>query len=418
MRGLPEGWQTKPLKDVLQKTGSIDPRKNPDDGFEYIDVSSISRKTFSIEKTSSLKGKEAPCRARRQVRTGDVLFATIRPTLQRIAIVPEVLNGEVCSTGYFVLRPKEEVINNKFLYHFLFTETFMSAMESKQKGASYPAVNNGDVQEQLIPFPPLPEQKRIVTILDKAFAGIDQVIANTDKNLANARDVFESYLNGVFTRKGAGWVDKKVGDICSIKHGFAFKSKFFSNEGEHIVLTPGSFYEKGGFRDRGKKTKYYLGEIPDAFILNKGDFLIAMTEQAAGLLGSSLIVPESNRFLHNQRLGLVQRKDGTVWDNHFFHHQFNTQYFRNSVQETASGLKVRHTSPKKLADISISFPTKLSAQKKVSAQLNKMESETQLLESIYKKKLTALAELKQSILHKAFTGELTQPPKQKRAEVQ
>ena len=173
------------------------------------------------------------------------------------------------------------------------------------------------------------------------------------------------------------------------------------------MLTPGSFYEKGGFRDQGKKTKYYLGEIPDTFILNKGDFLIAMTEQAAGLLGSSLIVPESNRFLHNQRLGLVQINDETVWDNHFFHHQFNTQYFRNSVQKTASGVKVRHTSPKKLADISISFPTKLSAQKKISAQLNKMESETQHLQSIYQKKLTALAELKQSILHKAFTGELT-----------
>ena len=410
--GLPAGWQTKRLGDVLQKTGTIDPRKNPDDQFEYIDVSSISRKTFSIEKTSSLKGQDAPSRARRKVRTGDVLFATIRPTLQRIAIVPEMLHGEVCSTGYFVLRPKEKVVDNRFLYHYLFTDTFMSAMESRQKGASYPAVNNGDVQEQLISFPSLPEQKRLVTILDEAFASIDQAVANTERNLANAREVFESYLNGVFTRKGADWVDKKLGDICSIKHGFAFKSKFFSNTGKHIVLTPGSFYEKGGFRDRGKKTKYYLGEIPDTFILSKGDFLFAMTEQAAGLLGSSLIVLASNRFLHNQRLGLVQINDETVWDNHFFHHQFNTQYFRNSVQKTASGVKVRHTSPKKLAEILISFPTKLSAQKKVSAQLNKMESETKHLESIYQKKRNALTELKQSILHKAFTGELTQSPEQ------
>ncbi|MEH1835052.1 MAG: hypothetical protein V7L29_24085 [Nostoc sp.] len=111
------------------------------------------------------------------------------------------------------------------------------------------------------------------------------------------------------------------------------------------MLTLGSFYESGGYRDQGNKTKYYIREIPNGFILKKSDFLFAMTEQAVGLLGSSLIVPESDKFLHNQRLGLVQITNGFEWHNDFFFHQFNTRIFRSAVQSSASGVKVRHTSP-------------------------------------------------------------------------
>ena len=113
------GWQNKRLADVLQKTETINPQHSPDVAFEYIDVSSVSNSTFQIEATQLLQGMNAPSRARKLVRTNDILFATIRPTLQRIAIVPESLDGQVCSTGYFVMRPKPE-IDHRFLFYFLF----------------------------------------------------------------------------------------------------------------------------------------------------------------------------------------------------------------------------------------------------------------------------------------------------------
>jgi type I restriction enzyme S subunit len=184
------------------------------------------------------------------------------------------------------------------------------------------------------------------------------------------------------------------------------------------LLTPGSFYESGGYRDQGNKTKYYIGEIPKGFILKKGDFLFAMTEQAVGLLGSSLIVPESDKFLHNQRLGLVQVNDGFGWHNDFFFHQFNTRRFRSAVQSSASGVKVRHTSPKKLGVISVCFPPTIAEQKIVADNLNELYAETQRLETIYHQKIAALNELKQSILQKAFTGELTaDTPKTAKEEI-
>lgn len=100
-----------------------------------------------------------------------------------------------------------------------------------------------------------------------------------------------------------GWKKTNLSGFINIKHGFAFKSEYFREAGNFILLTPGSFYETGGFRDQGIKTKYYDGDIPESYLLSKDELLVAMTEQAEGLLGSTLLVPKSGIYLHNQRLG-------------------------------------------------------------------------------------------------------------------
>ncbi len=226
---MKKGWATKTLGEVLQKTETVNPLQKPNAEFDYIDVSSVSNLTFQIEETQRLTGKDAPSRARRLVKANDVIFATVRPTLQRIAIVPDSLNDQVCSTGYLVLRPKSE-IDHRFLFYSLFTQQFMGQMESLQKGASYPAVTDGEVRSQLLSFPLLPEQRRIVGILDEAFAGIATAKANTEKNLQNARALFESHLQAVFTQRGEGWVNAKLDDVCGfgcILH--AAISETFSN---------------------------------------------------------------------------------------------------------------------------------------------------------------------------------------------
>ncbi len=173
-----------------------------------------------------------------------------------------------------------------------------------------------------------------------------------------------------------------------------------------MVLTPGNFFESGGYRDRGEKQKFYCGEIPDGFILDKGDMLVAMTEQAAGLLGSPILIPESNTFLHNQRLGLVTKKPGVSWTNEFFFHVFNTDRVRQEIHDSASGVKVRHTSPNKIGNVVVSFPPSESEQLAIDANLREVREETQRLESIYQRKLDSLYELKKSLLHQAFSGQL------------
>jgi type I restriction enzyme S subunit len=296
----------------------------------------------------------------------------------------------------------ESKVDRRFLLYFLST---VSAQDLVQDHA-YPSMNLPLISGIPVLLPPLPEQHRIVSILDKAFDGIATAKANTEKNLQNARALFESHLQAVFTEQGEGWAEKPLSDLCDIKHGYAFEGKFFSNKGEYVLLTPGNFYEKGGYRDRGEKQKYYTGEIPCDYILTEGDLLVAMTEQAAGLLGSPILIPESDKFLHNQRLGLVTKKPGVVWSNEFFFHVFNIKRVRKEIHRSASGVKVRHTSPTKIGQVVVAFPTSLTEQKRIVAILAFLSEETQRLESIYQKKLTALDDLKKSLLHQAFSGQL------------
>src|SRR6202035_5592188 len=107
----------------------------------------------------------------------------------------------------------------------------------------------------------------------------------------------------------------------------------------------------------------------------------------AGLLGSPILVPESDKFLHNQRLGLVTKKPGVSWTNEFFFHVFNTQAVRKAIHDSASGVKVRHTSPTKIGEVVVAFPQSLSEQKRIVSTLAALSTETESLAALYERKL-------------------------------
>lgn len=303
------------------------------------------------------------------------------------------------------IRPKKSnILSQDFLNKWVFSAN--DVIYALGKGTAQKNLDVETFRCLILPVPPLSEQQRIVAILDEAFECIATAKANTEKNLKNARTLFDSYLNSVFSQLGGGWAEKPLAELCDIKHGFPFKSEFFVSEGDYVVLTPGNFYESGGYRDRFEKQKFYSGDIPGGYIVDKGDLLVAMTEQAAGLLGSPILVPESNRFLHNQRLGLVTKKAGVPWCNEFFFHLFNTKRVRHEIHASASGVKVRHTSPTKIGQVVVSFPSSVAEQQRIVVKLDKLSEETRCIESIYRKKIMALDALKKSILHKAFSGKL------------
>ncbi|MEQ1858456.1 MAG: restriction endonuclease subunit S [Chthoniobacteraceae bacterium] len=141
-----------------------------------------------------------------------------------------------------------------------------------------------------------------------------------------------------------------------VKHGFPFKGEHFRGTGPYVVLTPGNFSEEGGFKRNAAKDKCYSELFPEEYLLKKGDILVAMTEQTDGLLGSMAKIPESNRFLHNQRLGLVTALTSAV-DVEFLYHLFKTKWVRKQIRRSASGSKVKHTSPERLYDVQVQLPS-------------------------------------------------------------
>lgn len=151
------------------------------------------------------------------------------------------------------------------------------------------------------------------------------------------------------------WPQHQLKKYADVKHGFAFKSEFFSNGGKYILLTPGNFKEEGGFKWLAQKQKTYSGEIPSSYILKRNDLLVAMTEQAPGLLGSAVLIPEDDRYLHNQRLGLL-RFNSRLVSKFFLFHVFNSNIVRKPISETSAGTKVKHTSPEKIESLYIPIP--------------------------------------------------------------
>ncbi len=192
------GWEEKTLEDVLLKTETVDPTKRPNEEFIYLDVSSVNKETKEIENAVTLLGKDAPSRAKKIVKTNDVIFATVRPTHSRVALITEEYNGQVCSTGYFVLRTKD-FLDNKLVFYFLLTKDFNKQMEKLQKGASYPAVTDSEVKGIYITYPKsLKEQQDIVKKLDSLSAETKKLESIYQQKINDLEELQKSILQKAF----------------------------------------------------------------------------------------------------------------------------------------------------------------------------------------------------------------------------
>jgi len=387
------GWTTKPLSEVLLKTETVNPTAKPDAEFSYIDVSSVSNETYEIEETQLLKGKDAPSRARRLVKAGDVIFATIRPTLKRIARVPADLDQQVCSTGYFVMRPRAELDPN-YLFYSLFTETFMNSMESLQKGASYPAVTDAEVRAQPISYPEVTEQRRIVTLLDEAFANIATAKANAEKNLQNARDLFNGRLQTLYSGE---WATACVSEIAM--HSLGKMLDKAKNRGEFKPYLRNLNVRWFNFDLSDLLEMRFTPEETAKYTAVKGDVLIC----EGGYPGRAAIWKSDEPIYFQKALHRVR-----------FHNPLHSQWFVNYLylqdqtgvlKRHFSGTGIQHFTGEALAKFSLPIPP----DEYVADALKKSDqllAEIQRLESIYRQKLTALDDLKKSLLHQAFSGQL------------
>ena len=392
---MKKGWQTKTLGDVLEKTETVNPLQSPSVEFDYIDVSSVSNTTFEIQETQRLKEKDAPSRARKLVRTNDIIFATIRPTLQRIAVVPEHLDKQVCSTGYFVLRPKLG-IDHRFVIYSLFTENFVGQMESLQKGASYPAVTDGYVRAQEIPVPPLAEQQRIVGVLDEAFEGLATAKANAEKNLQNARALFESHLQSVFTQRGSGWVEKRFDEVCAITSTLVDprKKEFL----DLIHVGAGNIESKTGvFVDL--KTAREEGLISGKFLFDESMVLYSKIRPYL----MKVARPDFEGLCSADMYPLSPIQNVVTRD--YLFHLLLSKHFTDYAIQGSARAGMPKVNREHLFEFRVWLPD-VKKQKQLAAKLDDLREETQRLARLYERKHAALEALKKSLLHQAFTGKL------------
>lgn len=295
---------------------------------------------------------------------------------------------------YFVTFDDKKY-NLMFLYHLLNSLN----LPKLAKGVK-PGINRNEVYSIKTAIPPLPEQQRIVAILDEAFAAIAKAKANAEQNLQNAKELFESYLQSVFENQGEGWVHTSLGDICKITDGTHF-SPSNSSEGDYMYIT-------------AKNIKpYYIDLTKISFIsakdhreiysrcsVKKGDVLYIKDGATAGIAAINSIEEEYSLL---SSVALIKCSSKIL--NSFLVHYMNSQIGRNNFLGYIDGAAITRLTLIKLKNVCFSIPP-ITDQQVIVQKLDALSAETKKLEAIYLQKIHDLEELKKSVLQKAFSGEL------------
>lgn len=405
-----EKWEEVTLGSVCEKTTNIKWKKHIGVNFKYIDLSSVSRVTLKITSDSIINHENAPSRAKKIIKTDDVIFATTRPTLKRVTIINDKYNNQICSTGFVILRPNKLKIKSIYISYFIQSNKFMDRMQILQRGASYPAVTDKDVKSTIISIPPLAEQQKIVAILDSAFEKIDKAIANIEQNIANAKELFQSKLNEIFSQRGDGWEEKKLGEICNVLNGYAFKSKDTIINSNTQLLRMGNLYQNK--LDLKRKPVFYpekFAKLYERYLLNEDDLIMSLTGTVDKTdYGYTVKISKiSKKLLLNQRIMKIDIKEGVKLNKDYLKHYLRSPDFLKRLYATASGTRQANLSSKTIMMLNINFPSAEEKQVKITKQLNFTNKNSEKLQKIYKQKLTNLKELKKSLLEKAFKGELS-----------
>ena len=256
------------------------------------------------------------------------------------------------------------------------------------------------LKELEIGYPVLPEQHRIVNILDESFEGIVTAKVNAEKNVKNAKALFESHLQSVFTKRGEGWVDTKIGECIRF---IDYRGKTPSKTESGLRLITAKNVKMGYLQDEPREfvaPKSYDGWMTRG-IPKSGDVLLTTEAPLANVAQ----LDTDDKVVFAQRI-IIMQPDTSKLDNTFLKYLLLSQTVQERIHAKGTGATVKGIKASLLKTIEISFPKLIAEQRQIVAKLDSLRNETQRLESIYQQKLAALDDLKKSMLHQAFSGEL------------
>lgn len=388
---MKKGWQKKKLCEIYDvRDGTHDSPKYYATGYPLITSKNLKQEGLSFDDVKLISELDyKKINERSAVNRGDVLFAMIG-TIGNPTIVTIEPNFAIKNVALFKVPSCQ---SSAFLKYYLESEWVVSKMIEESKGATQKFVGLGYLRNFPILLPTFSEQKRIVAILDEAFAGIATAKANTEKNLQNARAIFESYLCSVFKQSGEGWVEKTLGEIGKV----SMCKRIFKEE---TLTTAGiPFYKIGTF---GKEPDSFIpARIYDEYKQNypfpkKGDVLIS----ASGTIGRRVKYDGKPAYFQDSNIVWIENDEKQVLNDYLYH------FYGACEWNSTKGATISRLYNDNLRRIVITFPESFQEQRQIVGQLDVLTSETQRLATVYQQKLTTLDELKKSLLHQAFSGEL------------
>jgi type I restriction enzyme S subunit len=290
------------------------------------------------------------------------------------------------------LTPKEGMCFGKFLY-YLFT-----FIELPQRGAGQPFISKGDIQKFPIAYPSLPEQKRIVGILDEAFEGIATAKANAEKNLQNARALFESHLQSFFTKRGDEWVEAMIGDVCTLRSGTTVPVAIERSMGSKPYVKVAEMTMPAN-RNGIQTSIRFLNEsdVKPSWVIPAGAVIFPKR-------GGAILTNKKRLVLVDicADLNIMSVIPSDMLTPDFLYFYFLTV----DMRKLGSGSSIPQINNYDIAPLQICFPKSKTQQRVIVDGLRVFDAECQTLAANYEQKIAALEALKKSLLHEAFNGEL------------
>jgi type I restriction enzyme S subunit len=286
-----------------------------------------------------------------------------------------------------------KLIDKEFLFNFLLKH------ESEivgNTGAVFNSINKAQIEAIEIPLPPLPEQQRIVSILDEAFAAIAKAKANAEQNLNNAKELFDVYLHKYYTSKEEGWEEKNLKEVAEYFNGLTYSPKDVSNEGIIVLRSSNVQNDELDFDDIVRVNL----TVKEKIIVKDGDILMCSRNGSARLVGKTATIKNLNEEMTFGTFMMIIRSQYNPYLSWFF----KSTDFRNQIKGGENTM-INQITRYMLDDIVLSFPP-IDKQNEIVKKLDALSIEIKKLDTIYNQKINDLEELKKSVLQKAFSGEL------------
>lgn len=304
--------------------------------------------------------------------------------------------------GNIIWLKKKSDTDSRFV-EYAFQSDFLRSQIDDSVGATVGTFTIIKAKNTCIPVPPLPEQKRIVGILDEAFDGIATAKANAEKNLQNARALFESHLQSIFTQRGKGWVEKTLGELATFRNGINYTRH---SKGERIKIVGVRNFKKHFSAPLDDLDTVTIdGKLNEQDTLKQDDILAVRSNGNIELIGRCILLGKvAEKISHSGFTIRIRLSNGSILPKYVCHFM-KSAGSRKLLIEGGTGTNIKSLNQGMLSALTIPFPP-ISTQKVLVEQLESLSEETQRLASLYGRKLAALEALKQSLLHHAFTGQL------------
>jgi type I restriction enzyme S subunit len=405
-----DGWELKKLSDIFYikpPKSEVRERLDTEDEVSFLPMEDLGAHARHVEATKIKKLKDVIA-GYTYFANGDVLLAKITPCFEngKVGVARNLVNGVgFGSSEYIVFRSTGEVIPD-YLFYFLTNETFREEGRSKMTGAvGHKRVPMDFIDNYRLPFPKdHHEQKRIIDILDESFTVIDKAKTNIERNLQNAKDFLESYLQAVFTKASKDSKMVPLGEVCYTSGRIGWKgltSKEYTKEGPLFLSVHSLNYgDYADSRDAFHISQARYDESPK-IILREGDVLICKDGAGIGKLG--MVGKLSEQVTINSSLLLI-RPNNSLSTKYLYFNLLSAS-FQKLVKSRLQGATTPHLYQRDIVTFPIMLPSK-NKQEEIAYKLEQVSKTVRDISMVYHQKLSYLYELKKSVLQKAFNGDL------------